>query len=192
MTSVTADAAAGADVPIGDPLHRQHACDPDGALRAPARQRQRDRAVRRQPHRQIRPLLRPSSYVALDQLRLQHRSPYRFSSIVKREPGQCRTRERSIAPDQSEAGRSPARPALSARHSSRRRNSRSRSRWTIRCTACSGPEIARPIRLRSRRDGRARRARALVVDRTSLPDCLPIHSLPTCSNARPRASNDDR
>ena len=56
--------AAGADLPVGDRFHRQHAGDPDGALFAPARQRQRDRALRREPDRQVRPAaapLRPTS-----------------------------------------------------------------------------------------------------------------------------------
>ncbi len=122
------------------------------------------------------PLLRPSSYVALDQLTPTSPQPYRFTSIVNASEDSDATVERSIAPGQLEGVDRPLESSLSARHflAVAPVDPDSDGRSALR--DATRPEVPVRIRLQSRCDGRPRRARC-AGRRPGFPDPPVVQSV---------------
>ena len=126
--------AAGADVPVGDRLHRQHAGDPDRPVCVPAGQRQRDRAVRREPDGQVRAAAASVCLCRAGSADTDHTagvSLHRDRQCRRRHRRDRRAQHRALASGPPWTSRSgcPIRAA-----SSRCRTWPSRSRPTTRCT----------------------------------------------------------
>ena len=122
------------------------------------------------------PLLRPSAYVALEQLTPTSPQPYRFTAIVNASDDSEAVVERSIAPGQLQAADRALNLPYPRRHLLAVAPGDPDSHGRSAVWAEARPEGAARVRLQPRRPGRARRARH-AGGRPGLPDAPAVQSV---------------